>query len=85
MIVVSIAYMEGTSKKTGKPYAVHKVSGIERDFYNGGLRVRDYMISPSEFQRNPFDPGASIEVYQSGEVVIKDTHAFDLNLIEAAL
>lgn len=85
MIVISIHYMEGTSKKTGKPYQCHKVSGIERDYFNGGLRCKDYMVSPAEFERNPFSPGAKVEIMQSGAVLIQDTHAFDLSLLEATV
>ena len=85
MIVVSIQYMKGTSKKTGKPYECHKISGIERDYFNGGYRTRDYMVSPAEFARNPIDPGANIEVFQSGEIMVKDTHAFDLSVFDSVL
>lgn len=85
MIVVSIHYLEGTSKKTGKPYQCHKVSGIERDYYNGGLKCSDYMISPAEFARHEIEPGMNIEVFRSGEVMIKDTNCFDMKLLEAAL
>lgn len=85
MIVVNIQYMKGISKKNNQPYEFHRVQGIERDHVNGGLRCRDYMVSPVEFQRNPFDVGSKIEIFQSGAVYIQDTHGFDFSALEAAL
>lgn len=85
MLVINVNFMEGTSKKTGKAYACHKISGIERDLYNGGLRCHDYMVSPTAYERNPVIPGMNIEVFGSGEIYIKDTNCFDLHSIEAVL
>lgn len=85
MVVVNVQYMKGTSKKTGKPYECHKISGIERDFFNGGFRTRDYMVSPQEFARVPVDPGDLIEVFQSGEILLKEKGAFDMNALSTVL
>lgn len=87
MILFSVLHLQGDSKKTGKPYDVMKLDGVEYDYFNGIPRSCSYMISVPEFARNESEllPGAKVEVLRSGQVLIQDTHAFDIQLLLAAL
>lgn len=83
MLVYNVKFLEGTSTKTGKPYAGYAIEGVS--LMNNELRNDKAFINAAAYNRCPVHAGDIIEVFRSGEVYQKAVNVFDVSLIREVL
>lgn len=85
MLITSIRYAKGTSKRTGSPYEAYILEGVGRRS-DGGLQNQSVWISPAEYSRSGVQVGDQIRAFRDGGILILDDAHVDLrDLIDDVL
>lgn len=77
MLITSIRYAKGTSKRTGSTYEAYILEGLGRR-PDGGLQNQSVWISPNEYTRSGVEVGDQIRAFRDGGIMILEDSHVDL-------